>query len=204
MTPILIYALLWLSFALVHSLLTLPSVKRHLVPSLGAAYRLVYNIFALVHILVVFFIGRQLLDSGPYELLSSGFLPVLLNILAGCGILVLFLSLLQYDLGRFSGLSQLRGEGMLQDQAVVEPLILKGLNRFVRHPLYSGLFLFFWGNADSPFGLWTALFASVYLILGSRHEEKSLVATYGVAYQHYQSTVPAFVPWKIGECVKND
>lgn len=202
MIPILTYALLWMSFAFVHSLLTLTSVKLRLAPRLGVAYRLVYNLFALLHILVVFLIGRQLLDTGSFSLLSEGFIPILLSILRGCGLLVLLLSLQQYDLGRFSGLSQLRGNGLPNglslDQAEEEPLNLEGLNRFVRHPLYSGLFLYFWGSADSPFGLWTALFASVYLILGSQHEEKSLVSTYGEAYQHYQAKIPAFVPWKIG------
>jgi protein-S-isoprenylcysteine O-methyltransferase Ste14 len=199
MIPIFTYGLLWLSFAFVHSLLTLPSVKHCMAPPLGAAYRLVYNLLALLHIGIVFLIGRLLLDSDRYSLLSEGFIPLLLNILTGCGVLVLLLSLQQYDLGRFSGLSQLRGGRLTHDQALLEPLNTQGLNRFVRHPLYSGAFLYFWSNADSPFGLWTALFASVYLILGAQHEENNLVSTYGAAYQHYQAKVPAFVPWKTGK-----
>ena len=92
MIPILTYALLWMSFAFVHSLLTLPSVKLRLAPRLGVAYRLVYNLFALLHILVVFLIGRQLLDTASYSLLSEGFAPLLLNLLTGCGVLVLLKS----------------------------------------------------------------------------------------------------------------
>lgn len=141
--PIFTYVLLWLSFAFVHSLLTLPAVKHRMAPRLGAAYRLVYTLFALLHILIVFYIGRQLLDNDPYELLPEGFAPLLLNILIGCSVLILLLSLRQYDLGRFCGLSQLRGDRLAHNQAIVEPLNLKGLNRFVRHPLYSGVYLYF-------------------------------------------------------------
>ena len=199
MIPVFTYALLWLSFAFVHSLLTVASVKRRIAPSLGAAYRLVYNLIAVLHIGVVFLIGRQLLDNGRYSLLSEGFVPLLLSMLTGCGVLVILLSLRQYDIGQFSGISQLRGDKLSHDQALLEPLNTQGLNRYVRHPLYSGAFLYLWGNADSPFGLWTALFASVYLILGARHEETNLVSTYGISYQHYQAKVPAFIPWKTGK-----
>lgn len=196
MISIVIYGVVWMSFAGMHSILTLTCVKKRLEPRLGASYRLIYNLTAGVHIALVLLIGRWLLDIGVYGVLSSGLVWFLLNMLVGGGVLLILLSLRQYDLGTFSGFSQLRKSKLSNDKATLEPLNTQGLNGWVRHPLYSGAFLYLWGNASSSYGLWTAVFASIYLVIGSRHEERKLVSLYGLAYTQYQAKVPAFVPWK--------
>ena len=53
-----------------------------------------------------------------------------------------------------------------------------------------------WGLVDGEFALATALWASAYFWLGSRYEERRLVARYGDAYRDYRNRVPAFIPWK--------
>ena len=78
----------------------------------------------------------------------------------------------------------------------VEPLATGGLNAFVRHPLYSGLFLVLWARVSNDLTLATALWGSLYLVIGSRFEERRLLRVYGEAYARYRAAVPAFVPWK--------
>ena len=70
------------------------------------------------------------------------------------------------------------------------------LHRFIRHPLYSGLFLVLWGHAQTEFALATALWGSVYLVIGAGFEERRLIDRYGDAYRTYRARVPAFVPWR--------
>ena len=193
MIAVFVYGLLWLSFGVLHSVLTLASVKSRLAPALGSSYRLTYNMFALVHIGTVFLIGRQLLSGQPWNSFSSNVITIFMSALAIGGILIIIVSLRQYELGRFAGLTQLRAGSSASDD---EPLNIQGLNRWVRHPLYSGAFLFLWGNSNSEFGFWTALFASVYLIIGTRYEERKLISMYGDAYRSYKSSVPAYFPWK--------
>jgi protein-S-isoprenylcysteine O-methyltransferase Ste14 len=106
------------------------------------------------------------------------------------------MALREYDLGRFSGLSQIKAHRRGAPEPGDEPLIIHGMHQFVRHPLYLGAYLIFWGGAGDDFGLATAIWGSLYLWIGARHEERSLLALYGQAYTAYQTQVPAIVPWK--------
>lgn len=189
-----VYGLLWLSFGAVHSLLARAPVQTRLKPLLGSGYRLAYNIFALLHFALVIGVGRYCLSSEPFALLSGTVASFLLNSIFLVGLLVILLALRQYDLGLFSGLTQWRRKPSTVDALPHEPLNTQGLNRWVRHPLYSGAFLMLWGHATSPFGLATAFLASLYILIGARYEERQLVSLYGDAYRRYQADVPAYVP----------
>jgi len=196
MNAVLIYALLWLTFGAGHTLLTMPQVKLRLEPYLRSFYRVAYNLFALLHITLVLVAGKFLLDSSRFSLLSSAPLVLLSTLVLMAGVVLMVLALRQYDLGLFSGLSQWRA-GKENRETAIEPLQISGLNRWVRHPIYTGLFLFLWGLAVSPFGFWTAAFASVYLFVGAKCEEAKLIKLYGQSYKDYQQAVPAFFSFRI-------
>ena len=51
-----------------------------------------------------------------------------------------------------------------------------------------------WGGAISLLGFWTAIWGTLYLVIGSRFEERKLVNIYGDDYQRYQQDVPQFFP----------
>lgn len=189
----LIYALGWLSFGLVHSVLT-TTVKQRLAPVFGAGYRLAYNLFAVLHIGAVWVFGKTMLNAQPFAL-ETGIEPALTG-MRWLGIAVLLLALREYDLGRFSGLSQLRARRQNQPDPGDEGLITQGLHQFVRHPLYLGAHLILWGGAVTGFGLATAVWGSLYLLIGARHEESALLALYGEAYGDYKRRVPGIIPWK--------
>ncbi len=110
---------------------------------------------------------------------------------------MLFLVLRTYDLGKFSGLAQIRaakaGAAMVVDD---EAMITGGFHAYIRHPLYSAAFLVLWSAAWNDHGLATALWGSLYLIIGSRFEERRLIRLHGDAYRAYRARVPAFVPWR--------
>ncbi len=194
----LIYALGWLSFGAVHSILAGAGAKGRLDSLFGAYYRLSYNVFAALHIAAIWALGGWVLSARAY-----GFEPGVAAALTGIrvlGVVVLVLALRQYDLGLFSGLKQIRAgkQGVPEydygDED--EPLVTDGLHRFVRHPLYLGAYMIIWGGAVSDFGLATAVWGSLYLFIGARHEERSLSALYGEAYADYKRRVPAVIPWK--------
>jgi len=192
MTGVVLYALLWVSFGGMHSVLTMPVVKAKLVPLFGRGYRLAYNIFALLHFLLVYAVGFTFVSHQRFSVVDSNVAILAFGLIQLLGLFVMLLALRQYDLSAFSGFAQLRSRN--QEAESVEPLNKAGMNKWVRHPLYSGLFLFVWSAATSPFGLCTAIFASLYLLIGSRYEEKKLVDLYGADYSHYKAKVPAFLP----------
>ncbi|MGF1606397.1 MAG: methyltransferase family protein [Rhodothalassiaceae bacterium] len=189
LTEHLLYALLWLSFGAGHSVLARPSIKARLIPLLGRRYRLVYNLLALGHIALVLGLGRICLAAERVWLVPAGWPRLALAALSLAGLIVLILALRRYDLDDFSGLAHLKGRP--PDAA---PLQLSGLHARVRHPLYTGLFMLLWGQAVDAFGLATAIWGSLYLLIGTWLEERALVARFGAAYQDYRRRVPAFIP----------
>jgi len=115
------------------------------------------------------------------------------------GVFIILFSLTQYDLGHFSGTTQLfRSNNVTVDE---EPLHITGMHRYVRHPLYLGAYLYLLGGAVDEFGLQTALWGCLYLFIGTWFEERSLVAQYGRAYVEYKEKVPAIIPFK-GRAIK--
>lgn len=187
---IILYALLWLSFGLGHSITATISVQEKINPFLGRYYRLCYNAVAVAHILLVLSLGAALLSTQVFVFAKN--LGLFMNLVQLTGLIIIALALRQYDLKQFSGLSALMDKET--DAVKLEKLNTTGLNGWVRHPLYTGAFIYLWGGAVSELGLLTAFFGSIYLLIGSRHEEKKLVRLYGYAYHSYQQSVPRFIP----------
>lgn len=79
-----------------------------------------------------------------------------------------------------------------------EPLILQGLQRHVRHPLYFAvvvLLLGWWLVLDYTFLLFMAfLFFLWFNLVVIRFEEKELKALYRQEYETYATSVPRFFP----------
>ena len=174
----------WLGFGLSHSLLAGRDLG-------GRWSRIVYNLIALAAFAAVGSVGAATLADQPaFDLPGWG--RIALGTVHLGGWTVMLLAARFYDLGRLGGLSQLRhpeapaDEGLRQD----------GPHAWVRHPLYSGAFLILWGAALSPLGLATALWGSLYLLIGTWCEERRLLARYGDGYAAYRTRVPAFVPWR--------
>ncbi len=190
----LLYALAWLSFGLLHSFLARPAVKGFLTPVLGSSYRLAYNAFALVHLLAVGAAGEALSDALPWA--REGWLAILQALLLAAGLGIMLLALRAYDLGRFGGWTQWRQRIPPLAEGAEEPLRLSPLHRYLRHPIYFGALLFLWGLVRDELSLATAAWASLYLVIGSRFEERDLLRRFGPAYAEYRAKVPALIPWR--------
>lgn len=158
---------------------------------LGRYTRLAYNGFAVLHLGIVWWLGRAWLgDAVPLGL--PAFVGMVGDGVTVLGLVVTGAALTGYDRGRFLGTTQFHAPDATRDEA----LRIDGLHRYVRHPLYSGLFLVLWGHAQTEFALATAVWGSVYLIVGARFEERRLIDRYGAAYATYRSRIPAFFPWR--------
>lgn len=185
------YAIGWLSFGIGHSWLAGPRGRDWCRRLFGRGWRLGYNVFAVVHLGVVLWWGREALAAAPFPDRPDVLAWLQLAMIVA-GLAITLIALRDYDGGRFSGIAQLRNTAADSDEA----LHTDGLHRYVRHPLYLGLLLFLWGAVDSRFMLDTAILASVYLWIGTISEERKLVALYGDAYRDYRRRVPAILPWR--------
>jgi methanethiol S-methyltransferase len=194
----LIVAAAWLSFGLGHSFLTTSWAQERSQTLFGRWNRLAYNGFAVIHLAVVLWIGERWVTATPLAFVMERGLwfDGARLFVAAIGLLVLVIAAREYDLGRFSGLAQLRGH-VVGD----EPLQVRGLHRFIRHPLYAGAMLILWARVETDAQLATAIWTSAYFIIGSMYEERKLLRLYGQAYRDYQSETPAFLPWRRGGSV---
>lgn len=180
-------------YGALHSWLASTSAKqavgRALGPLVDRWYRLVFNIvggltFLPVLVIPLLWPGRPLYAIQPPLL----WLTLGLQMLA---IVLLLVGLEQTGAAGFLGLSQMTGGDDKPSR-----LVVSGLYRYVRHPLYTAGLLFIWGwprMTTSLLALNVGL--TLYLYIGSLYEERKLVAEFGEAYQRYQQHVPRLIPW---------
>ncbi|ROR34984.1 methyltransferase family protein [Inmirania thermothiophila] len=187
-------ALAWGAYFAIHSALASLRVKAWVDRRLGRiarAYRLLYSLLALALLAVPVALLLRLAGPplwswpGPLRWLADG---LALAALAG------FVWTLRdgYDGAAFLGLRQLRHGAGAADEG--QGLRLTTLHRWVRHPWYSLGLVILWTRPMDAALLVTALCITAYVVVGSRLEERRLVARYGEVYRAYARRVPALVP----------
>ena len=192
--PYLILVMLWVAYAVLHSLLASQRVKRTLVSAMGRLsryYRLLYSLVAVVGLLPILFYSaliprRILLPAGWNDVLTIAGL-----IAATYGVIIIRLAFKQYSFSQFIGLQQAK---LGEEQ---ESFSREGVLALVRHPLYTGsilILLGFWLFSPTLSNLITVSILILYVLIGIRLEERKLVEQYGNAYLEYQKEVPMLVP----------
>jgi protein-S-isoprenylcysteine O-methyltransferase Ste14 len=112
----------------------------------------------------------------------------------GLGVLVLLWATFLIDHFELFGLQQ--GWSTLRGRALREPaFVTPYLYKIVRHPIYLGWLLIFWGTPTMTAGhLLFAAGMTGYILLAMRFEERDLADHIGEPYRRYQQQVPALVP----------
>jgi len=187
----LILAFLWLLFCVLHSVLASVGLKQKLAAAMGAHfkhYRLGYTLFAFVTLGVVVY--YQLKMASPLLFTPNTFTYIIGIAIGITGLVIMGVCIKKYFLS-LSGLKSLFQE------SPTSTLMLTGIHRFVRHPLYAGTFMAIWGGFI-VLPLLSLLIANfiitVYTLIGIALEEKKLEAEFGAAYQTYKQKVPKLFP----------
>ena len=190
-------ALAWTAYALLHSALASFALKSRVArhwPGFMPWYRLAYNVFAALAALPLAWLIYALPGNwlwrwtGVWAWLADG---LALAALAGFAV-----STRWYDMDEFLGLRQLREHAASADRA--GGFAISPFHRFVRHPWYCFGLVVVWTRDMNAAWLLSALAITAYFALGSRLEEKKLLALHGEAYRRYMARVPALLPlpWK--------
>ncbi len=183
--------LLWgFLHSLLASLQARELARRWFGPAADRFYRLAYNLFALVSFVPVLAIvivtpDRQLyLIPFPWSaLMIAG------QLLA---VAVLIVGFLQSDVWEFIGLRQTSGS--LSSRG--GELLVSGLYRHVRHPLYTAGLAFIWLMPLMTTNVLAINIAiSIYVVIGAWFEERKLRHEFGQAYADYQKQTPMLVPF---------
>jgi protein-S-isoprenylcysteine O-methyltransferase Ste14 len=190
-------AMLWLGYFAIHSALASLRVKRWVAsrfPEKMPFYRMAFNGLAVLLLLPV--LWQMAREPGALWWAWRGaaaWVSGALTLLALVGFAV---SLRSYDSGEFLGVRQWRaGTRSVEDQ---EAFRLSPLHRFVRHPWYFLGLVLIWTRDMTSAMLLSAVLLTLYLALGSRLEERKLLAYHGDVYRRYMRRVAGLVPlpWK--------
>ncbi len=188
MNELVLVALAWAAYGALHSWLASRGVKGWVSqrwPQIAPAYRLLYNLQALVLLALPFWVTQRL----PGEPLWVW--PGWISWPVAAGVAAAFLwSLRWYDGAAFLGLRQWRSKRDSEGEA----LAISPLHRYVRHPWYALGLLFIWTRDLNAAWLTAAAVVSLYLVVGSRLEEGRLIGLYGEAYRRYRKRVPGLIP----------
>ena len=183
--------ILWIAYVILHSVLAGISLKARLRRKWGEKfryYRLAYVLFAFIFF--VFLIGFQLLMSSPMLYQSKGLIMIAGYVLGAGGLILMLVCIKKY----FISLSGLRS---IMEEKQDHRLMITGIHRYVRHPLYLGTFAFIWGMF-LVFPLLSLLISNliitIYTLIGIGFEEKKLILEFGEDYRKYQASVPRLIP----------
>ena len=193
LAPVIVF-LAVLAYGVVHSLLASLGFKgmiyRLFGPRTDRWYRVVYNLLAVISFLPVLGIMALLPAVTLYIIPPPWVYLTTLGQLAALVLLVI--GLLQTDAWSFLGLRQL----VVETEQVESKLVINGLYRYVRHPLYTAGLLFIWLTpvmTNNVLALNLAL--TIYIIVGAYHEEYRLTQEFNGVYERYKTGTPMFVPF---------
>ena len=183
----------WLAYFVLHTLFASLWMKREVArrwPALMPVYRLAFNALALLLLVPPVYLTFSLPGERLWE--WRGGWAWLMNGLALAALCGFVFSARLYDSAEFFGLRQWRErERRVEDQ---ENFRISAVHRYVRHPWYAmGLVLIWTRDMNLPM-LLTAALLTLYLVIGSRLEERKLIAYYGDVYKEYRRLVPGLLP----------
>lgn len=186
-----IIAVLWIVYCLLHSLLASIGFKKKLKSKLGSHYkyyRLAYTLFSFLSLVGLIYYQLNIPTLKLYN--SQGFVFIAGLIISVSGVVLMFICIKKYFIG-LSGLLSLTQENTHQN------LLITGVHKYVRHPLYLGTFAFIWGLFFVlPFlsFLIANVIITAYTLIGINLEEKKLIIEFGESYRVYQKKVPKLIP----------
>lgn len=195
----LLLALGWILWCFLHSVLISRGVGGRLVLRMGECgkyFRLGYNLIAFITLVPMMVATARLQGMEIYSW-KGGWVALRVLLLAS-SLLLFYGGSRRYDLGYFLGVKQIRfGEQhvLLTEQ---QQFSRSGVFAVTRHPWYLGSLLFLW-TVLPVYHLGSVVAAAVlsaYLVIGTRLEERKLLAEFGDAYRSYRQEVSMFFPWK--------
>jgi protein-S-isoprenylcysteine O-methyltransferase Ste14 len=153
-------------------------------------YRLFFSLQAAILFVPVLLLVVLLPDKTIYRISTPWvYLTIALQIL---GVFGAIHSIMLTGMLRFTGVQQ-----ALDPEQAQKPikLVNRSLYHWVRHPIYTSMFLFLW---LVPVMTWNVLALnlgiSVYNILGAMLEERKLKSEFGQSYVAYSRVTPFIIP----------
>ncbi|MFC1481413.1 methyltransferase family protein [Candidatus Neomarinimicrobiota bacterium] len=151
-----------------------------------------YRFFAWEIILIMILLNLDQWFTAPFSLHQiTSWLLLLIS-----AYLVIQGALLLHKVGRPSR-DRIDDPALLGIEKTTE-LVMVGIYRYIRHPLYSSLLFLTWGvffKRPSILGGCLAILATIFLTITTKLEEIENIRFFGVTYQNYMNQSKLFIPF---------
>ncbi len=184
-----ILGICWTLWCFIHSFLASPGIKRSVIHTLRIIpqwYRLFYNFLAIAGFFGIAFFQSRLQDDlfmSTNLLIKAGGETIFI-----LGVIFILFSLREYNLKAFAGLSS-------EDRD--KKLVISGLNKYIRHPLYFATIMMILGwfmMRPTNTNLIACGILITYTFVGAWIEEKKLITDFGSDYEKYRSETGMWLP----------
>jgi protein-S-isoprenylcysteine O-methyltransferase Ste14 len=181
----------WILFCAFHSVfasLWFKQIVRQWMGRQYEFYRFYYTLFASVSFAAIMI---YLFTINSHKIFETH-LPVNIAgmVIAMFGLIIMSICIHKYFM-RLSGIKN------LVENTSEQELMITGIHKHVRHPLYAGTFIFIWGLL-LLYPYYSLLIANViitsYTLLGLQFEEQKLEKEFGEKYTDYKKQVPMLIP----------
>jgi protein-S-isoprenylcysteine O-methyltransferase Ste14 len=181
----------WIVYCSLHSILAATSFKKYPHKWMGMHskfYRLYYSLFSFAGLVVLLYL--QFTVTSMPIFVETKTTEILGLIVSAIGALIMVVCISKYFF-------QLSGLKSLIRESAPNELMITGIHKYVRHPLYTGTFIFIWGLLivyPMLSLLITNIIITIYTLIGIRFEEKKLVKEFGDSYKSYKENTPMLIP----------
>jgi len=174
----------WVIFIL-YWLVSSFSAKRNL----KRDYRFIWLRFGLLALVLLFF---RFAGPGGLNVLSAPLFPG--TLFAACGVVLAYAGI---GLAVWARVYLGRNWGMPMSVKENPELVTGGPYSYIRHPIYSGVFLAIFGSALASNAWWLIVFAPtlLYFVFSAKSEEKLMLQQFPDQYPEYMKRTKAFIPF---------
>ena len=181
----------WILYCTLHSIFASIRFKQIAGQRMGSQhkfFRLYYIIFAFAGFAAIMI---HLVTISSYRLfIITPAATIIGSIVAAFGFIVMSVCIIKYFM-QLSGLKKIIGNETGNE------LMITGIHKIVRHPLYTATFIFIWGLLILyPYLslLIVDIIITAYTLIGLHFEEQKLEKEFGNAYRMYKQKVPMLIP----------
>jgi protein-S-isoprenylcysteine O-methyltransferase Ste14 len=187
-----IISLCWILYFTIHSILADDKIKKSIYKTSYINqhnYRIIFNLIAIGLLLPLVYFTFIVEDVFLIKSTMINRLGIIITII---GVFFLIRAFMSFNLKEFFGFEQ------LQKHTNSNTLVVSGMYKYVRHPLYFALILIFAGIfciIPTYKTLIINIIEIIYLIIGSTLEENKLEAIFGEDYIKYKKTTKKLMPF---------
>ena len=192
-----ILSLVWAGYCALHSFLIsirFTNILARLLKNYYAFYRLFYVLFSFMTLVLVI----DCTSTVDNEIIITYAPPwsIIRYALMYSALLMFFWAFFfNYDSLSFFGIRQIMQFGKVKNINPSEGLKKNGLLGITRHPMYLALIIYLLSQNFKMVDIVVNIILIIYVIIGTKLEEKKLVLEFGDTYIKYQQEVPMLIPF---------